>query len=225
MYRCPVLQITETTIFINYRVGVGSQTTQGGILMAEKEKQQRRQRRARRARTATDTPSEPQTSPEEVEAEDIEMGGVTVRAPRGKPISDQVIVTATEAVVGLLGGLTETGKAALVQEHKDGGYIISLIDTIVPRKAAGAGRYREQDYWSGEYAEFKTWWPKMTPDEKVTWAEENSVTWEEHVDPLVNNMKLSAAAQVHLGVEKYKPGFRTRAARVSGIPNSSELSE
>lgn len=77
--------------------------------------------------------------------------------------------------------------------------------------------YKEQDFYTPEYAEFKARWAKMTLDEKVAEAQAAGATWTECDDPKIRNMRVMMAVLGHEGIVKWKPGFETDAKRRASV--------
>lgn len=119
----------------------------------------------------------------------------------------------------------------------------SLVDDILSRLAAGQsvtiirlenGNWKLADskaakdnrttvglrgaaYWdevcSPEYIEWEKEWRELTMAERLARAKKAKVTWEEHADARINQMRLVDAYRQKLGIEKYKPEYQERSAR------------
>lgn len=162
--------------------------------------------------------------PEEIQEDGPEPKAEAVRpqrAPRGESVVESPVeVGAADLVQALFTQASTDGKLILVQPGKAGAFLVSLaVQPVAAATPKGKG-YKEEDFWSDEYKAFKEWWTPMSAEEKEAWAVENDVTWAAHEDPLVNNIKLSIAVQAAKDVSKYKPGFESRAARITGVPTS-----
>jgi hypothetical protein len=64
-----------------------------------------------------------------------------------------------------------------------------------------------------EYKDFIAEWTDLTYQEKVKKAKKLKVTWEEHDDKRVDNIRLMLAVREKLGIEKYKPDYINKSAR------------
>jgi hypothetical protein len=172
---------------------------------------------ATKAKTKTKTVKREEA---EAPAPEAEKETTRKREPRGEAVTDEPVeVDAAGLVQALLEGLAEGGKPVLVTPAKGGAFLVSQAD-VVPVKATSKKGYKEEDYWSDEYAEFRSWWTPMTAEQKEEYAAKEKVTWDVHDQPLVNNIRLSEAVQAKLGINKYKPGFEERNARILGVPAS-----
>lgn len=166
---------------------------------------------------ATKAPVEEKVT-EEAPAEE-EATATRQRGPRGDAVVDEPVeVHAGELVHQMFSALAEVGKPVLVTEGKGDTFLVSTVEAAPVKTSVGKKGYKEKDFWSEEYKEFKAWWTPMGPEEKEKWAADNKVTWDAHEDALVNNIRLTGAVKEHKGINKYKPGFEERNARIAGVP-------
>lgn len=147
----------------------------------------------------------------DAEEEDVDDAHVPVVA---KPLKVQKV--AADVAGGILTGLLEgmnNGMAVVITRTGEGKW---MFTTGVASVAAGP-KLRGKEYWetvlTQEYKEWQEEWTTLTYAEKVTKAKKMKVTWDRHDDERVDNIRVSAAVQAALGIEKYKPEYRTRAAQ------------
>lgn len=166
-----------------------------------------------------EAPAEEPTEAEATEEVKEEATATRQREPRGEAVVDEPVeVQAGELVRQMFLALSEVGKPVLVTEGKGDTFLVSTTEAAPVKTSASKKGYKEKDFWSDEYKEFKDWWTPMGPEEKEKWATDNKVTWDAHEDALVNNIRLTVAVQEHKGISKYKPGFEDRNARIAGVP-------
>lgn len=100
----------------------------------------------------------------------------------------------------------------------DGGFIVMVLDGTTAaskiRKSDGLkGKAFTDEVYSDEYKEFQERWQAMSAEEKEAEVKKAKVKWEKHDHPATNAMRMVMAYQDHLGLEKYKPEYASRAAR------------
>jgi hypothetical protein len=68
---------------------------------------------------------------------------------------------------------------------------------------------------SQEYVDWNAAWTKKSYEQKKAYAKKIGAKWEAHEDERVDVMRLTASVRSKEGIEKYKPEYRTRAARAA----------
>lgn len=113
-------------------------------------------------------------------------------------------------------------------------YKSAPLDQLVGKKAAlavGARRMTkaamESIALTDDYKEWTAGWKGLSFEDKVKEAKKNKVTWDEIDDPLANNLRLSMAYTAALGIEKWKPEYKSRVARqqllLGGVPDEAGI--
>ena len=107
------------------------------------------------------------------------------------------------------------GQSLVITRNNAGKWTFSTTDAIAAAsKPAGL---RGNAYWDEVISpEFRAWyadWHNLTQDERIRTAKKNGVTWKEDKDPRVNIMRATAAYREAMGIEKYKPEYRSRSER------------
>lgn len=163
------------------------------------------------------------------EEEEAEEAPASVAVPTGPtPLSDLVSaivatlqagqtlrVVATGAPVGYT--LSLGGAATGV----DGPVAVAEAEEPAAPKAKGLrGEAFRQEAYTPEFYEFHHVdcgtgkpWGELTYEEKVAFADDNDVEWDEHENPRVDNMRMTKALTEKLGLVKYKPEYQKKAAR------------
>lgn len=131
---------------------------------------------------------------------------------------DAVEESAERTFAGLLAALSE-GDALIIKRTAEDTYVISMATrefvTSAPEPKPAGKKVSVSDMLTDEYKEWQAEWSQLTYEEKVAKAEEDGVEWNRHENPRVDNMRLTAAYREALGIEKYKPEYRTRKARAA----------
>lgn len=132
-------------------------------------------------------------------------------AVKVKPVDATV---AGSMMLELLEGFAEDSSIVITRVETNKWIISnSLPEDTKSDRLSGAEYWREvQD---PKHAEWNEEWSKLTNDEKLKKAKKAGVTWKEDKDPRVNIMRATAAYKEAMGIEKYKPEYRTRAARAA----------
>lgn len=105
---------------------------------------------------------------------------------------------------------------------KDGLFTIAKLDGVASaptvRKASGGGlRGKAYDaaVLNPEWVQWREDWAAMTMAEKEKTVKKLKLKWDDHDNPSINIMRMGMAYLEHLGIEKYKPEFASRAARIA----------
>jgi len=122
----------------------------------------------------------------------------------------------------------EAGKSIIVTVTEKG-YVISMGGTVTAQQAQEEPKpkrkgLRGDEFWrevlTEDYYDFNKVdcgtgkpWEKMSKEEKVEFAEELDVTWEEMDSDLVTTMNMVKAVYAELGIEKYKEEYKSPSAR------------
>lgn len=128
--------------------------------------------------------------------------------PRGK------IVFKSNPFTDFLQALMDKNQPVIISPQGDGTFVMELA-----RDAAiqGVGKLEGQEYWQEVLSpEFDMWskeWNELTYSEKIEEAKRVGAEWEEHDVEKTNMMRMGAAVRDVLGIEKYKPKYRSRKAR------------
>lgn len=75
------------------------------------------------------------------------------------------------------------------------------------------GKAYMDEILSDEYQEFMEEWDSLTEEEKIEVAKKAGAEWDEVKNPRINLMKCASAYREVLGIEKYKPEYRSFSAR------------
>lgn len=126
-----------------------------------------------------------------------------------KPVNAEL---AGANMLELLAGMTD-GTSLVITKIADNKW---LFANEMPKAAKPEG-LRGNAYWTEvldeEYLKWYHEWQSLTHDERIKKAKKAGVTWKEDKDPRVNIMRATDAYRTAMGIEKYKPEFRTRSAR------------
>lgn len=110
----------------------------------------------------------------------------------------------------------EDGKTMSIKKVGDDKWHVSLTEPVAAPTGKNA-KFAGQEYWreitSDEFNKWQEDWKQLTYAEKVQKATKAGVKWEQHSNPKVDVMRLTEAYRTHMGIEKYKPEYQTRAAR------------
>lgn len=151
-------------------------------------------------------------------------------SPSATTLVSQGVTTSPDVLVELSNMLAE-GQSLLLTPTNDGLVIIKAIGTTATAEVAevhggkakgdglkGDAYNREvltEGYYNFMYVDAGDGkpWEKHTPEEKIKLATEAGVEWEKKGEPKVDLMSMFTAVVAALGVEKYKPEYRSKAAR------------
>lgn len=108
------------------------------------------------------------------------------------------------------------GKSLLITSLGNDKYSIVFSDHALP---APSSKMRGKEYWeavtSPDYLAWSEEWQNKSYEEKVKFAQKKKISWDSHPNPRVDVIRLTEAVRKALGIEKYKPEYRTRSARAS----------
>jgi len=141
--------------------------------------------------------------------------------PKPQPEPEEDVDFSFDAILDAL----DDGKTLIVKVTEDG-YQVSMTSvavataTVVPQTK----KLRGDDFWrevlDPEYYKFNyedagngKGWYDMSPEEKVNFADELGVEWEEKDDDKVTMMNMVRAIFKELGLAKYKPEYKSASAR------------
>ncbi len=139
------------------------------------------------------------------------------------------LTTSPDVLMELSMRLSE-GQSLLMTPTDDGAVIVRVIGispeanlVAVPQTSVGhalRGDAYDKEVWTEEYYNFIKVdagdgkpWANHTNEEKLAAAKSAGVTWEEHADGKINAMRMFDAVTAALGLEKYKPQYKAKAAR------------
>lgn len=124
-------------------------------------------------------------------------------------------VVAEDVLTKILEGM-EIGKTVAISRTADNRWELALVDG---KSFAATGKLTGRAFWdevtSPEFKEWNEMWGQMTFDEKKKAALKAGAKWEPHENPKVEVMRITEAYREHMGVEKYKPQYASRAARAA----------
>lgn len=116
------------------------------------------------------------------------------------------------SMLELLEGM-EVGKSIIISRSADNKW---LITNELP-KIEKADGLRGAEYWQEVLdPAYNAWWKEwhnLSQEERIKKAKKAGVTWKEDKDPRVNIMRATEAYRTEMEIEKYKPEYKTRAAR------------
>ena len=124
----------------------------------------------------------------------------------------------------ILAGLAE-GKAILITRTKAGWAIhqppvgpvpvdVAPAVAAVPQPKKGLrGKAFDEAVCTPEYLAWEREWGQLTVAEKKAKAKKAGAKWQAHEHPQVELINLAAAYLKHLGIEKFKPDYKSLAAR------------
>lgn len=182
---------------------------------AQSAPQSGRQRRTRGERVVVKAPTPVQEVVEEGEVEEVQPV-TTVEYADEQSGWESVPFDGTFNL-----GQMEVGKVYTITCIGDGVYTFTVdrADYAVHKSKPRALGLVGKAYWDEVLnPDFKTWsaeWNELTYDEKVAKAKKAKVTWESHVDTKINVMRMTMAMTTALGLEKYKPEYSTKSARLA----------
>jgi len=108
------------------------------------------------------------------------------------------------------------GKVMIVTNLGNGKFSIGHSDNL---PTGATSKLRGNAYYdavvSPEYEKWSAEWKTKTYEEKVRFAQKKKITWDEYPNPKVDVIRLTEAVRTALGIEKYRPEYRTRASRAA----------
>ena len=128
------------------------------------------------------------------------------------------IKTANENLIqDLINELAE-GKSLLITILGQGKLQVVSQEFVAPKATSSSG-LSGKEFWDTVadpgFIEWNSEWKKLTFDEKKAAAKKAGAKWEPHEDEGIEHMRLSSAMRDALGIEKYKPEYRTREQRAA----------
>jgi hypothetical protein len=109
----------------------------------------------------------------------------------------------------------------IVKEDRDSWKVTQtdkFFTSLVTPTTTGA-RLKGKSFWDAvsnpEYQQWSREWNQLTFSEKQKRAEKMGVTWEESKNPKIEAMNITKAVREHLGIEKYRDEYKSRAARAN----------
>jgi len=126
-------------------------------------------------------------------------------------------VSDLDVFYGLLESLDEGQTLVISRTGEDTWSVSSASGGVAAggglQKLKGKAYYDE--VYSSEFVEHHEMWKELTFAEKKAQARKIKAKWEAHEDSRVEVMRVTAAVRAELKIEKYKPEYRTRAARAA----------
>lgn len=148
----------------------------------------------------------------EVEVEDDEEEEVAPKAKKETPVIKSVNTQIIQSVVAEMFAGLEEGKAILIVRKDENKWVIS-------KDVAPAEKLRGKEYWmtvrDPKYMEWREEWKQKSFEEKVAFAKKNGAKWEPAENQRIEEMRVSQVVREKLNIEKYKPEYRSRAARAA----------
>lgn len=134
------------------------------------------------------------------------------RAPIAvKAVDDQV----ADALFGNLLDTLAEGKALIITRLKGNKYQVTQADAL----QASGRKMTNAEVWNQvvnpEFLDWHAEWNEKSFEEKKKHAKKVKATWEPHDDPRIEVMRITQAVREAEGIEKYKPEYRSRAARAA----------
>lgn len=150
-------------------------------------------------------------------------------APTPASVVEVGFTTSPDVLMELSMRLQE-GQSLLLTPTDDGAVIVKAIGMVgtpvnvgepaAPAAAGLRGDAYDKEVWTPEYYNFIRVdagdgkpWEKHTTDEKSALAKSAGLTWQEHTDAKITAMNMFNAVIAALGVEKYKPEYKSKSAR------------
>lgn len=116
----------------------------------------------------------------------------------------------------ILEGLDD-GQSMTITRESDTSWVLAVggVVEVAPATQKLSGKAYSDEVRSQEFQDHAVVWKELSFEEKLAHAEKLDVQWKEHDDPRVEVIRVTAAVREKLGIEKYKPQYRTRAARAA----------
>jgi len=132
-----------------------------------------------------------------------------------EPESEEAAFSSADLFEAILGGLSE-GQSVTITASEDEWVLSAGGETVAaPKVTLLKGRAYHDEVLAEEFLDWREKWQELTFSEKKAQAKKAKAEWDEHEDPRVEAMRIAAAIREALGIEKYKPEYRTRAARAA----------
>ena len=132
-----------------------------------------------------------------------------------EPELEEAAFSSTDLFEAILGGLSE-GQSVTITASEDEWVLSAGGETVAaPKVTLLKGRAYHDEVLAEEFLDWREKWQELTFSEKKAQAKKAKAEWDEHEDPRVEAMRIAAAIREALGIEKYKPEYRTRAARAA----------
>lgn len=136
---------------------------------------------------------------------------VPVEPVKIKPVQQQVADNMFESLFEAL----PEGKAIIITRIAENKWQVTA-NTAKASKQVGMSN---ADYWDETInPEFWDWlnaWKLKSYEQKKEYAVKQKIKWAAHADPRIDVMRITQAVRSAEKIEKYKPEYRTRAARAS----------
>jgi len=141
----------------------------------------------------------------------VRKAPVPVEPVKIKPVQQQVADSMFESLFEAL----PEGKAIIITRIAENKWQVS---TNIAKVSKGDGM-SNADYWEETInPEFWAWlnaWKLKSYEQKKAYATKQGIKWAPHADPRIDVMRITQAVRSAEKIEKYKPEYRTRAARAS----------
>lgn len=148
---------------------------------------------------------------EEPEEEEEEEEVIPAKKIKVQKVEETVIGSILVEAMKQLGD----GKVVVISSLGHDKFSVGYSDAV----AAVKEKIRGKQYWdivaSPGYKSWNHEWHQKTYDEKVKFAKSKKIKWDTHPNPKVDVIRLTEAVRAALGVEKYKPEYRSRSARAN----------
>lgn len=102
----------------------------------------------------------------------------------------------------------QAGEGMVATRQEDGSYLLVSLATFNQPVAAIDGRRgrpaKAKRALSAKYVEWSKGWKTKTLEQKVAYARKKKITWDEHDNDLVNNLRVTMAVQKAEGIVKHQ---------------------
>lgn len=149
-------------------------------------------------------------APAPVEEEEVEEEVTPVKAAsvKVKPVAETAVGSLFIELVSAM----QDGSIITITKIADNKWNITSGTPVAEKKGL-----KGNDYWrevlDQAYIDWSNEWTAMTAEARIKKAKAAKVTWKEDPDPRVNIMRCTEAYRTALGIEKYKPQYRSRKER------------
>lgn len=161
---------------------------------------------------------------DESESEDIKEIQTKLDSEDGPIIEREKAVLrkkGTNPMVDLLEHMKIGTILVIIKEDKESWKVTQtdkFFTSLITPAMAGA-RLKGKSFWDAvsnpEYQQWSREWNQLTFSEKKKRAEKMGVTWEISKNPKIEAMNITKAVREHLGIEKYRDEYKSRAARAN----------